>query len=70
MPTKRGDQMPSSTPKQRAFFGAELGRKRAGLATKTKLPEGTLKEFAMKVKKPPAKPPKAKPIFGHLGDKA
>jgi hypothetical protein len=44
--------MPAQSERQRRFFGAELGRKRAGKATQTKLPEAKLEEFAMKVKKP------------------
>jgi len=48
--------MPSVTPRQRRFFGAELGRKRAGLATKTGLSASKLADFASKVKEP--KPPK------------
>jgi len=50
--------MPSVTPRQRRFFGAELGRKRAGLATKTGLSESKLSDFASTVKEPKPKPPK------------
>ncbi len=42
--------MPAKTEKQRRFFGAELGRKRAGKKTRTKLPEHKLREFAKKRK--------------------
>jgi len=38
--------MPPVSEKQRRFFGAELGRKRKGEATKTDMPEATMKEFA------------------------
>lgn len=57
--------MPSVTPKQQRFFGAELGRKRAGKPTQTGLPAPKLAEFAMKVRRP-AKPKKGKPILGKL----
>ena len=40
--------MPAKTEKQRKFFGAELGRKRAGKKTRTSLPEKKLREFARK----------------------
>ena len=40
--------MPAKTEKQRRFFGAELGRARAGKKTKTHLPEAKLEEFAHK----------------------
>lgn len=40
--------MPAYSEKQRRFFGAELGRKRKGMKTKTGLPEKVLKEFASK----------------------
>ncbi len=43
--------MPAKTKKQQAFFGAELGRKRAGKKTKTGLSERKLKEHATKRKK-------------------
>ena len=43
--------MPAKTEKQRKFFGAELGRKRAGRKTRTELPEHKLREFARKRKK-------------------
>ncbi len=42
--------MPPKTPRQQRFFGAELGRKRAGKKTKTGLPEHKLREFARKKK--------------------
>ncbi len=42
--------MPAKTPRQRRFFGAELGRKRAGKKTQTGLPEHKLREFARKKK--------------------
>ena len=43
--------MPAKTARQRRFFGAELGRKRAGKKTKTGLPEQKLREFAKKKRK-------------------
>ena len=43
--------MPAKTAKQRRFFGAELGKKRAGKKTRTGLPEHKLREFAKKRKK-------------------
>ena len=43
--------MPAKTPRQRRFFGAELGRKRAGKKTVTGLSEKKLREFASKPKK-------------------
>lgn len=39
---------PAKTGKQRKFFGAELGRKRAGKKTRTGLAEKKLREFARK----------------------
>jgi len=48
--------MPSLTPRQQRFFGAELGRKKKGQKTKTGLPIGKLKDFASSVSEP--KPPK------------
>ena len=63
--------MPSVTDRQRRFMGAELGRKRAGLATKTGMSEGQLKDFASAVK--PNKPNKpaaaSKPAGGGIGFK-
>jgi hypothetical protein len=53
--------MPSTTPRQQHFFGAELGRERAGLKTQTGLPEAKLKDFAKSVKKPNPGP-KKKPL--------
>lgn len=41
--------MPSTTERQRRFLGAELGRKRAGKKTKTKMTERQLEDFAKKV---------------------
>jgi len=38
--------MPSTSEKQRRFFGAELARKRAGKSTKTNMSEKQLSEFA------------------------
>lgn len=38
--------MPAESRAQQRFFGAELGRKRAGKATETGLSEGKLREFA------------------------
>jgi hypothetical protein len=38
--------MPSTTPKMQRFMGAELGRKKAGLPTKTGMSLGQLKDFA------------------------
>lgn len=43
--------MPAPTEKSRRFFGAELARKRAGKATRTKLSEAKLSEMARKRKK-------------------
>ncbi|KKL17636.1 hypothetical protein LCGC14_2483570 [marine sediment metagenome] len=43
--------MPAKTEKQRKFFGAELGRKRAGKKTRTGLSEKKLGEFAKKRRK-------------------
>ena len=40
--------MPAKSEKQRRFFGAELGRKRAGKKTRTGLGAKKLKEFARK----------------------
>lgn len=40
--------MPASSEKQRRFMGAELGRKRAGKATKTRMDEDQLEDFARK----------------------
>ena len=40
--------MPSSSDKQRKFFGAELARKKAGEKTKTDMPEKKLRTFASK----------------------
>lgn len=42
---------PGKTPKQRRFFGAELGRAEAGKKTKTGLPVKELKKMASKPKK-------------------
>ena len=41
--------MPAVSEKQRRFFGAELGRKREGKATKTGMSEDKLREFAAKI---------------------
>ena len=38
--------MPAKSERQRKFMGAELGRKRAGKRTKTKMTEAQLEEFA------------------------
>lgn len=43
--------MPAVSKKQRKFMGAELGRKRAGKKTKTKMTEAQLEEFAKKKKR-------------------
>ena len=43
--------MPSTSERQRRFFGAELERKRAGKRTKTGISEEQLRHFAEKVKK-------------------
>lgn len=40
--------MPSETPKQRRFMGAELARKRAGQKTQTGMSEKQLRDFAKK----------------------
>lgn len=42
--------MPSKTEKQRRFFGAELGRKRAGVKTKTGMSEEAIEDYAHKPK--------------------
>jgi hypothetical protein len=42
--------MPAVSEEQRRFMGAELGRKRAGNATKTHMTEQQLREFARKRK--------------------
>ena len=42
--------MPAVSEKQRRFFGAELGRKRAGKKTRTGLSEAKLSEFASQLK--------------------
>ena len=41
--------MPSTTKRQQRFFGAELGRKRAGKKTRTGLSEQKLRDFASQV---------------------
>lgn len=55
--------MPSVSEKQRRFFGAELGRKRAGQQTETGMTESQLEDFAKKVRKPtkPKAPGKSAP---------
>jgi hypothetical protein len=57
--------MPSTTPRQRRFFGAELGRAREGLKTQTGLPEAKLKDFAKSIKKPNPGPKKL-PMMRHM----
>ena len=53
--------MPAKSKAQQKFFGAELGRKRAGKKTKTDMSENQLKEFAgTKRKGLPAKAKKRK----------
>jgi len=47
--------MPSVSEKQRRFFGAELGRKRAGEETETKMSEDEMAAFASALEKPPPK---------------
>jgi len=47
--------VPSVSERQRRYFGAELGRARAGAKTQTGLPETKLKDFAKAVKPSPAK---------------
>jgi hypothetical protein len=42
--------MPAKSKKQQRFFGAELGRARAGKKTKTGLGKKKLREFARKPK--------------------
>lgn len=42
------EDMPSTSEKQRKFFGAELGRKRAGKETETGMSEDKLRDFARK----------------------
>jgi len=53
--------MPSVTPKQQRFMGAELGRKKAGLPTKTGMSAGQLKDFASGVKPNTPNKPIGKP---------
>lgn len=43
--------MPAVSEKQRRFFGAELGRRRAGKATQTHMSEEQLRDFAKKSKR-------------------
>lgn len=43
--------MPAYTDRQRRFFGAELGRKRAGKKTQTGMSESQLRDFAKKPKR-------------------
>jgi hypothetical protein len=43
--------MPAVSERQRAFMGAELGRKRAGKKTKTGMSEDQLRDFARSKKK-------------------
>lgn len=40
--------MPSTSEKQRRFFGMQLGRKRAGEATDVDMSEPQLRDFARK----------------------
>lgn len=40
--------MPAVSERQRRFMGAELGRARAGKATKTKMSESQLADYARK----------------------
>lgn len=40
--------MPSTSPRQRRFMGAELARERAGKKTKTGMSEEKLEHFAAK----------------------
>jgi len=67
--------MPATSERQRKFFGAELGRLRAGKSTVTGLGEGKLKDFATKVKPTPANKPNptmtstVKPPGGSMGFK-
>jgi len=64
--------MPAKSPAQQRFFGAELGRLRAGKPTVTGLGEGKLKDFATKVKPNtpnPAMKPAIKPPGGAMGFK-
>ena len=42
--------MPAVSKKQRRFMGAELGRKRAGKKTRTKMTEKQLRDFAREKK--------------------
>jgi hypothetical protein len=53
--------MPSVSDKQRRFMGVELGRKRAGQPTDTKMSESQLEDFAKAVM-PSATAPKARPL--------
>ena len=41
-----GDAVPAVSARQRRFAGAELGRKRAGLKTRTGMSESQLEEYA------------------------
>lgn len=43
--------MPATSEKQRRFMGAELGRKRSGKSTQTKMSEEQLRDFARKGKR-------------------
>ena len=62
--------MPATSDRQRRFFGAELGRLRAGKSTVTGLGEGKLKDFATKPNKPnPGLKPTIKPPGGAMGFK-
>src|SRR5262245_38809251 len=73
--TRREDRVrrcpiPAVSERQRKFFGAELGRARAGKSTVTGLGEGKLKEFATKPNKPnPGLKPTSKPSGGSMGFK-
>jgi len=40
--------VPARSEKQRKFFGAELGRKRAGKQTRTRMSDKSLEDFAGK----------------------
>ena len=42
--------MPAKSEKQRRFMGAELGRKRSGKKTRTKMTAKQLRDFAKKRK--------------------
>ena len=54
--------MPAVSKAQRAFMGAELGRKRAGKKTRTKMSLSQLKDFARTKEK--GLPERVSPLHG------